>query len=195
MNRVTVRRWLPVGLYGVVALCLLVFGFIPYNRKARQGSLQIERLRSELQAKVSLLEQLPRKQTELNALVTSLGTFRRALRRTDQVDEVMDDFKRRATVAGLELWMLNPSVPALVKMDSGHDRLAQLDLAILPVSFECRGTFADVGRFLEAEESRSEFCKWQKFALSADPRDSTVHARGDAYLFLLPEANFQESAT
>ena len=195
MTRATIRRWLPVGIYGVAALCLLIFGFIPHNRKARQGSSRAETLRTELQAKLLLLEQLPRKQTELSELVASLDTFRRSLKRTDQVEAVMEAFKARANRAGLELWILNPSVPALVEMDLGSDSLARLDLAVLPVSFECRGKFTNVGKFLETEESRSEFCKWQKLAISADPRDGSVHAHGDAYLFLLPESNFQESTS
>ena len=48
MKRATIRRWLPVGIYGVAALCLLIFGFIPHNRKARQGSSRAETLRTEL---------------------------------------------------------------------------------------------------------------------------------------------------
>jgi len=192
MKRISWTRWLPVGLYGVLALCLIVFGLFPLHGKARKSAHEMQKLSVELKQKLNVLEQLPQKQIELKALAASISKFTAELRQTNEVDQVMNEFRRRALDAGLELWILNPSVPALVDMDSGSDRASHLNLTLLPVTFECRGTFIEVGAFLEAEESRSEFCKWDKLAVFTGSKEGSVHAQGDAYLFLLPEVSNQE---
>jgi hypothetical protein len=194
MKRISLTRWLPVGLYGALSLCLIIFGVIPLHRKARHGARETQKLSVALQNQLNVLEELPVKQLELDRLAASMSKFTADLRRTNEVDQVMDEFKGRAMDAGLELWILNPSVPALVDMNSELDSVSHMNLAVLPVTFECRGSFIDVGRFLEAEESRSQFCKWQKLTMFVGSRTGSVHAQGDAYLFLLPEIPTQETA-
>ena len=195
MNKRMIRRWLPTVLYGTAAVAILVFGFLPANRKARTSSRQARVTEEVLDAKLAVLAQLPKKKSELNSLVHSLTTFRDALHRTHEVDEVMRSMVERAGAAGVEFWYLNPSLPVLVTLEEMPDSLARLNLAILPVRFDCRGDFQSVGRFIEAEEQRPDFCQWQRLALSADLRTHGVQARGEILLFLLPEMRLTEAAS
>ena len=194
MKRATFMRWLPIGLNIAATMAIVIFGLIPFSRKARVGSKTTKTMSAQLDAKVQLLAQLPAKQSELDSLVASLSEFRSNLLRTDQVHEVTAAFNTRATAAGLDLWILNPSLPALIEFDAEQDSVANLGLAVLPISFECHGDFLSVGKFIEAEEARAEFCVWQKFVISVDPPRRGVRATGDVYFFLLPEANFKESS-
>jgi hypothetical protein len=149
----------------------------------------------DLQKRLTLLTELPRKRSELDSLRTRLEVFRKALRRTDEVDEVMRAFETRAAAAQVSFWQLDPSLPTLVSLEQAKDSVAALDLALLPLRFECRGRFVDVGRFLESEEQRSEFCQWSRLTLAPEGRGGRIRATGEILLFLLPEENFEETAS
>ena len=103
--------------------------------------------------------------------------------------------KERAEAANVSFWTLDPSLPTLVSLEQSEDSVAALDLAVLPMRFECRGDFVSVGRFLESEQRRSEFCLWSRLIISPDGRSQDVRATGDVYLFLLPEGKFLEAGT
>ena len=195
MKKSVILRWLPVALGILATLGILIFGFIPFSREARQQTRRAEAVAVELQKRLTLLTELPRKQSELDSLRTRLEAFRNALRRTDEVDDVMQAFETRAHAAGVSFWQLDPSLPTLVSLEQAKDSVSALDLALLPLQFECRGRFVDVGRFLEAEEKRSEFCQWSRLTLSPEGRTGRIRAKGEILLFLLPEENFAESAS
>jgi len=195
MNRRMIRRWLPTVLYGTATVAILLFGFLPASHKARTSSRQARATEEALDAKLAVLAQLPQKQTRLDSLVRSLTTFRNTLRGTDEVDEIMRDMVKRARAAQVEFWYLNPSLPVLVTLVEMPDSLARLDLVVLPVRFDCRGDFRNVGKFIEAEEERPDFCQWQELALSADLRTRGVQAKGEILLFLVPVARFTENTS
>jgi hypothetical protein len=192
MNRRTLKRWLPVALCVASSLALLVFAFLPFNGRAREQSRRAAELAHELDLKIQTIEALPQRQTDLNKLMEQLGRFRSSLSGTHELAQVMADFKRRADLAGLDLWTMNPSVPVLVTLEAGGDSLSRLDLAVLPFSFECRGDFLEVGRFLQAEEARSDFCRWTRLTVVADPYAHGVQARGEAKMFLIPGSQTPE---
>lgn len=195
MTHKTVKRWLPVALCLCACIALLVFAFVPFNRKAREQSAAAKRLSKELEAKVAIIESLPQKQSDLDLVMTQLSRFRASLSAISEVDQVMHDFRVRVEESGLMLWTLNPSVPVLIKLEEGGDSLSRLDLAVLPMSFECRGPFARMGQFLQAEEERSDFCRWDLLAVSADPLVQGVQAKGEVRLFLLPTPKNAEASS
>lgn len=187
--------WIPVAIYVIVSILIVTFAFIPFNKTARDRTAAIEALTERLEHNRSVFADLPARQSERDSLVVELEAFRAALHRTDEVDEVMQAFKRRAKEAGVKFWTLDPSVPAMVSMEHSKDSVAALDLALLPLHFECYGTFVRVGQFLEAEQMRAEFCQWSRLAISPGKDPKKIRAIGDIVLFLLPEENFVESAS
>jgi hypothetical protein len=189
------RQWLTVAINLGATLSFMIFAFVPFHRQARNQSTRAAHLEAELDAKVAVIESLPRKQSDLEQLVALLGRFRASLSGTDEMDGVMARFRERAEASRLNLWTLNPSVPALIKLEAGGDSLSRLDLAVLPVAFECRGAFQDVARFLESEESRPDFFRWQVLAVTTDPLARGVQARGEIQLFLLPGPPSEEASS
>jgi hypothetical protein len=190
-----ILRWLPVALGIAATVGLLIFGFIPFSRNARQQSRQADAVAVDLQKRLTLLTDLPQKQSELDSLRSRLEEFRNALRRTDEVDNVMSAFETRALAANVSFWQLDPSLPTLVSLEQAKDSVAALDLALLPLRFECRGRFVDVGRFLESEEQRSEFCQWTRLTLAPEGLTGRIRATGEILLFLLPEEKFTEGVS
>jgi Tfp pilus assembly protein PilO len=188
------RHWWLVFAYLTVGLAVMVLAFLPFNRKARQQSQRASQLSRELESQITLIESLPHRKTDLDQLQTQLSRFRSELAGTHEVDRVMSQLRERAEARGLELWTLNPSVPVLIQMEEGGDSLARLDLAVLPVSFECRGSFENVAHFLAAQESRADFYRWISLAITADPVAAGVQAKAEIRLFLLPPSS-QEAAT
>lgn len=180
------RRWWMVAVYVGTAVGVMAFAFWPSNRKAREQSLRSDRLALELETRISLIESLPKRREDLEALQAQLERFKSELFSTDEVDHVMSRLRDRAETARLELWTLNPSVPVMIQMDLGGDSLARLDLAVLPVNFECRGSFMDVANFLVTSESRADFYKWSSLSITADPLASGVQAKAQIRMFLLP---------
>lgn len=186
MTRPGLRRWWGVGVYFGTALGVLTLAFWPFNRTAREQSLRSKRLGRELEAQIALIESVPRQLTDLEALKAKLHRFKSELAGTHEVDLVMSRLRQRAESAQLELWTLNPSVPVLIQMDAGSDSLARLDLAVLPVTFECRGSFANVSHFLAQAEARADFCGWTSLSMTADPGSAGVSAKAEIRMFLLP---------
>lgn len=187
------RRWWTVALYVGVALGVMIFAFWPFNRTAREQSVRSGRLSRELEAQISLIESLPERSTDLAALQARLRRFKSELLGTDEVNRVMSQFRQRAEESRLQMWTLNPSVPVLIQMDLGSDSLARLDLAVLPVAFECRGSFADVARFLSQSESRADFYKWTALSMTVDPQVTGVQAKAEIRMFLLPPTGITEA--
>lgn len=188
------KRWWPVALYFGSALAIGLFAFVPFHRQAETQSRRASELSRELDLRIEIIESLPAKQEDLRKLALDLSRFKSSLSTTDQADQVMKRFRSRAEASGLELWILNPSVPVLIRLDAGGDSLARLDLAVLPVVFECRGSFRKLASFLESEESRSDFYRWQTLSCSAQPAGELVHARGEIELLLLPTAPLREAS-
>ena len=195
MTRAKFVPWIPVAIYLIASILIVVFAFVPLNMRARKQTATIERLTARLEHNLRLFSELPARQSERDSLVLQLESFREALHRTDEVDVVMQSYERRAREAGVSFWTLDPSVPAMVNMEHSKDSVAALDLALLPLHFECYGTFVQVGKFLEAEQNRAEFCQWSRLAISPGRDPNKVRAIGDIFLFLLPEDNFAESAS
>ena len=187
------RRWWTVALYVSVALGVMIFAFWPFNRTAREQSLRSGSLAAELATQIKQIESLPARKTDLEALQARLRRFKSELLGTDEVDRVMSQLRARAEDSRLLLWTLNPSVPVLIQMDLGSDSLARLDLAVLPVTFECRGTFADVARFISQSESRADFYKWTSLSVTVDPSVSGVQAKAEIRMFLLPPTGALEA--
>jgi len=195
MTRAKIVPWIPVAVYVITSVLIVTFAFIPFNKRARERTAAIETLTERLEQNRRIFAELPARQSERDSLVVELEAFRAALHRTDEVDVVMQAFERRAKKAGVKFWTLDPSVPAMVSMEHSKDSVAALDLALLPLHFECYGTFVRVGQFLEAEQNRAEFCQWSRLTISPGKDPKKVRAIGDIFLFLLPEENFAESAS
>jgi hypothetical protein len=182
-------HWWPVALGALATACLLTFVFWPSHKRAVANSDAAVRAAAELQAKVATLKQVPRRKQQLESLVRMLGTFRASLYHTDKVGLAMRAFEERARAAGLQCWILNPSVPTLVTLDQARDSVAALNLALLPVEFECLGDFVAVGRFLAAEERQAQFCQWKRLTITPSAGKNQVRARAEVQLFLLPAEN------
>jgi hypothetical protein len=182
------RLWWQAILYASVSLALLVFAFLPFHRQAHTESERADRLSRELVARLAVIEQLPNQQAELEQLDSELSHFRASLAGTHEVDQLMAHLMERARASGLEMWILNPSVPDLIKLEAGGDSLSRLDAAVLPVSFECRGGFLQVARFLESEERRADFYRWSALTVTGGPQAGAVQAKGEFKLLLLPQA-------
>lgn len=192
MSRAGFRRYGAAAGFLVVAVGVMIFAFWPFNRAAREQSLRSKQVSETLETQIELIESLPARRTDLERLRTSLESFRSELAGVGEVDQVMSGLRGRAEERGLQMWMLNPSVPVLIRFDADLDSLARLDLAVLPVTFECRGPFAQVADFLAVTESRADFCRWASLAVTADPPVSQVSARAEIRLFLLPVAGKTE---
>lgn len=188
------KHWLPVALYLGTTVAVALFGFVPFHRQASEESLRARGLATDLDLRIARIESMPAKQGDLKRLQLELGRFKSSLSSTDEVDRVMRAFRSRAEAAGLELWILNPSVPVLLQLDAGVDSLSRLDLAVLPIVFECRGPFKVLATFLEAEESRTDFVRWHSLSCTAQPAGQLLHARGEMDLFLLPAAGVAEAS-
>jgi len=182
------KHWWRVLLYACISLALVVFGFLPFHRRARTESERADRLSRELVAGLAVIEQLPDQQAELEQLDSALSHFRASLAGTHEVDQLMARLMERAKASGLEMWILNPSVPDLIKLEAGGDSLFRLDAAVLPVSFECRGGFLQVVRFLESEEKRADFYRWSTLTVTGGPQAGAAQAKGEFKLLLLPQA-------
>ena len=187
------RRWWPAAVFVCAALGVMIFAFLPFNRIAREQSLRSERLAAQLQAQTALIATLPTQRSDLEELQTRLQRFKSELVATDEVDRMMSQLRERAEAAGLQMWTLNPSVPVLIQMDLGLDSLSRQGLAVLPVAFECRGSFADVARFFALSESRADFYRWTSLPMTVDSPVSGVPATAEIRLFLLPPSGTLES--
>jgi hypothetical protein len=195
MTRRDVWRWAPVLLYGLVALTIVLFWIVPSSRRASERTRQARETSTQVAARHAILTTLPQKRAALDSLVRQLREFRSALRMSDEVDAVMDGIRDRGRVADVDFWYLNPSVPTLVTLEEMPDSLARSDLVLLPVAFECRGKFLDVGRFLEREARRRDFCQWRKFSIAADPGSGGVRAHGEVLIILLPSPRESETTS
>lgn len=195
MTRTKIIPWIPVAIYSIATIMIVAFAFIPLNRRAREQTETIAALSKKLEQNVRKLADLPARQSERDSLVLQLESFRATLHRTDEVDVVMQSLAGRARRAGVGFRTLDPSVPALINMEHSKDSVAALDLALLPLHFECYGSFVQVGTFLEAEQARAEFCQWSRLTISPGRDPQQIRAVGDIFLFLLPEENFAESAS
>lgn len=195
MKREALSRWLPIVAGMLLVAGLWVFGFRPLHMRVQQDALHIKTLSAELERKILALREIPSKKSEMDSLAARLGDFRAGLFRTDQVGELMRAFESRAEDAGISFWKLDPALPTLLKLDSERDSIATLNLALLPLQFQCKGEFERVGRFLEAEASRPGFCQWKRLTLTASDRRGEVRAEGDVLIFLLPAENFDGEAS
>lgn len=169
-----------------IGLVLLVF--VPQHRHAGRDSRAAAQGELELQGKVAMLARLPDRKHRLDSLGQALEEFRGGLARTDQVDRAMRSFEDRARSHDVECWILNPSVPTLVTLEASADSITALNLALLPVEFECQGDYTAVGRFIESEERRPQFSRWERLTITAGPGRSQVRAHGEVQIFLLPAA-------
>lgn len=186
MRTLRFGRWSPVVLGTLVTAALLGLSFWPSHERAvtkSKAALKAERV---VGANVAALQSVPLRKRALDSLIRELGTFRAGLLRSDQVDRVMHDFEERARKMDVQCWVLNPSVPTLVALEQSPDSVAALDLVQLPVEFECVGDFLAVGRFLESEEQRSQFCQWRRLTITSGSRIQEVRAHAEVVLFLLP---------
>jgi len=183
------QRRFPVIVAVMITAALWLFGFVPLQERATADRKRAQAAEAALEAKIELLEQVPQKKHALDSLVDYLRQFRADLFRTDQVGAAMRAFESRAAAAGVSLWTLDPSVPTLVKLDAAPDSVVALQLAVLPVKFECRGEFVSVGRFLEQEEHRAGFNAWRQLDIAPGIRPGEIRASGEASIFLLPAEN------
>jgi hypothetical protein len=188
-------QWYPLWIVWALTLGLVVLVFIPQHRRADRTSAEALTAAGELRAKVATLAQVPVRKHRLDSLVHELQAFQAGLAHTDQVDHAMRTFAERARAAAVRCWILNPSVPTLVALDQATDSIAALNLALLPVEFECQGPYVAVGRFLESEEQRPQFCRWRRLTLSPGPGRDEVRASGEVQLFLLPAEQAKGGAT
>lgn len=179
-------HWWPVAVGTLATVGLLAFAFGPSHKRAVANSAAALRAAADLQAKVATLKQVPQRQQQLDSLVRMLGSFRAGLHATDKVGEAMRAFEERAEAAGLECRTLNPSVPTLVTLDRSRDSIEALNLALLPVEFECTGEYVALGRFLAAEERRPQFCQWERLTITSSSVKDHVRARAEVQFFLLP---------
>jgi hypothetical protein len=186
MKKVRLWSWWPVSLGTATAVGLLAFAFGPSHKRAVANSEAVVQASEELQAKLATLKQMPARKQQLDSLVQMLGAFRASLFRINQVDLAMRALEGRARAAGLQCWILNPSVPTLVALEAARDSIAALNLALLPVEFECLGDFLAVGHFLASEERLPQFCKWERLTVTPGPRTPQVRAHAEVQLFLLP---------
>jgi len=191
MKKFRLLSWWPVILGATTTVGLLAFAFGPSHKRAVANSEAAARASEELQAKVATLKQVPARKQQLDSLVQMLGAFRASLFRVNQVDLAMRALEGRARAAGLQCWILNPSVPTLVALEAARDSIAALNLALLPVGFECLGDFLAVGRFLASEERLPQFCQWERLTVTPGPGAHQVRAHAEVQLFLLP-AEFPE---
>jgi hypothetical protein len=195
MRKLPYWHWWPVALGTLAIVGLLIFVFWPNHRRARAHTAAVVHASDELRIKLATLEQVPVRKHQIDSLVRMLGTFRASLYHTNQVDLAMRDFEGRARAAGVECWILNPSLPTLITLEASRDSIAALNLALLPVEFECLGDFLSVGRFLEAEEMEPQFCQWEQLTVTPGPGVDRVRAHALVQLFLLPAEDTEREAS
>jgi hypothetical protein len=195
MKRAAILRWMPVVAGLLLTAGLWLVGFRPLHLRAQRDAARVRTLAAELEQKIVALREIPWKKNEMDSLTARLGDFRAGLFRTDQVGELMRAFEDRAADAGISFWKLDPALPTLLKLESERDSIALLNLALLPLQFQCKGEFDRVGRFLETEASRPGFCQWKRLTVTPSDRKGEVRADGDILIFLLPAENFDGEAS